>query len=538
MKQIFFSALCLLCCRLFAQPLPQLIRDINAGDNNSDPGRFSIINDVVYFFANDGVNGIELWHTDGTESGTSMVKNIGTGIASACTSTFGCGSEFIVMDDILYFRASDNVNGTEIWRSDGTEAGTHIVKDINPGLGECSNSVFMSGQYFTVMDHVLYFAADGGGNNIELWRSDGTDAGTYLVKDLAVGESSVPQYLSAIDGFLYFQCKNAAGESELWKTDGTEAGCVLLKTIWVRSYDYKGAFFKYGDYIYFSGGVDPYDLELWRTDGTPSGTVLFKEINASSGSDPREFHELNGKFIFTARNAGEDILFASDGTPGGTVPLQDKNGDDFSVSFYFLQAESRIYFNGDNADSDYGLWVTDGTSAGTSFLYSIESGAFEKYTAAVVSGNNIVYSSYDDDNGCTTVFQSNGTVAGTQQAMSCETLNYPYEMISYNDKVIMNASNDTYGSEAWLFEPAFATAVDDAKPDESLHIYPNPASEFITIDNTSDHISEDIIILNSLGQTVHTISLLSRTYTIDITSFPAGIYFLQAGSSFTEFIKQ
>ncbi|MBP7400595.1 MAG: hypothetical protein KA954_13475, partial [Chitinophagales bacterium] len=169
-----------------SQSAPLLLKDIYPGDDHSYAQGFATINGSLLFSANDGTNGIEFWKSDGTEAGTSMVKNIGPDAASYCVSVYGCGPEFIVMDDILYFRASDNIHGAEIWRSDGTDAGTYMVKDINAGVGDCSNSTFMSNQYFTVLDNVIYFAADGGGNNIELWRSDGTEAGTYLVKDFAV----------------------------------------------------------------------------------------------------------------------------------------------------------------------------------------------------------------------------------------------------------------------------------------------------------------------------------------------------------------
>ncbi len=218
---------------LHAQPVPQLIKDINPGSGSSAPWRFIQMNDVLYYAANDGVNGSELWRTDATEAGTYMVKNIGSGELDLCQSTSGCGEESIVMNNILYFKASDAVHGAELWRSDGTDAGTHMLKDINPGIGDCTNS-YMNGQYFAVLNDILYFAADEG-DNVELWRSDGTEAGTYIVKDFAAGLSSFPQYITAIDDYIYFRCINAAGNAELWKSDGTDAGSVLLKQMWIYS---------------------------------------------------------------------------------------------------------------------------------------------------------------------------------------------------------------------------------------------------------------------------------------------------------------
>ncbi|MBP9190671.1 MAG: T9SS type A sorting domain-containing protein [Chitinophagales bacterium] len=523
-----------------SQSAPLLLKDIYPGDDHSYAQGFATINGSLLFSANDGTNGIEFWKSDGTEAGTSMVKNIGPDAASYCVSVYGCGPEFIVMDDILYFRASDNIHGAEIWRSDGTDAGTYMVKDINAGVGDCSNSTFMSNQYFTVLDNVIYFAADGGGNNIELWRSDGTEAGTYLVKDFAVGQSSVPKYISAIDGNLYFQCKNADDEPELWKSDGTDAGSILLKKMWAIGYDNDRGFIKFGDYIYFAGddAEIPYNLELWRTDGTPSGTQLFLELNPEDddGGDPREFHILNDKLIFCAKPESEVALMVSDGTPEGTVRLQDNEGHDFSAGFYQLPTEDKLYFQGNNDDNESGLWITDGTDNGTSFLLAIESGSFENSFATVVNGNNIVFSGYDDDNGCTAIFQSDGTPEGSVMTYPCDVLTYPYQMYNYNGQIIVEAESETTGNEPWIISPEFTTSVYDVELQTTIHLFPNPAINTITI-SVDDLLQNDITVLNAFGEIVYHSTLLSTTQTLEISFLSAGIYFLKAGHQITKFIK-
>ncbi len=531
MKKIIFIALCVT-TRLHAQYTLELIKDINPGEAHSDPGLFVEMGDIIYFTANDGSNGIELWRTDATEAGTWMVKNIGTGANSMCQSVYGCGPEHIVMNNILYFRASDNVYGAEIWRSDGTEAGTYMVKDINPGLGDCSNSIFMSAQYFTEMNDILYFAADGGGNNIELWRSDGTEAGTYLVKDLAIGSSSVPEFITAIDNAIYFRCKNADGLSELWKSDGTEAGTVLLKQMWVIAKEYKNMFIQFEDHIYFAGGDgDPYDQELWRTDGTPGGTELFMNVNEDEGdgSEPHQFFILNDQLFFMADNGDDEFLFTSDGTVAGTQKLLDENGEEFTPGNYaFLPSENKIFFAADNADNDDGLWVTNGTNAGTKFLSEFASGSFEANFATVINGNNIVYSGYDDDNGCTTVFQSNGTVDGTFQLLECDELRYPYSMITYNGMAILNGNVDAVGAEIWKLETEFEVGLEETIIPSDRFIYPNPANNYITIKSNSFSEEENIFIINAMGQIVFQAKLISAVQTLNISELGAGMYLLQS----------
>ena len=82
----------------------------------------------------------------------------------------------------MFFTAGDGAHGPELWKSDGTEAGTVLVKDIHPGAGGYSSPSSLTG-----VGGTLFFAADDGTHGSELWKSDGTEAGTVLVKDINAG---------------------------------------------------------------------------------------------------------------------------------------------------------------------------------------------------------------------------------------------------------------------------------------------------------------------------------------------------------------
>ncbi len=84
------------------------------------------MNDIVYFVADNGINGDELWISDGTATGTVMVKDIFPGLQSSFPNSL------TVMNGLVYFRANNGAHGVELWRSDGTAAGTTMVKDIFP----------------------------------------------------------------------------------------------------------------------------------------------------------------------------------------------------------------------------------------------------------------------------------------------------------------------------------------------------------------------------------------------------------------------
>ena len=100
----------------------------------------------------------------------------------------------------LYFQANDGTNGVELWKSDGTSSGTVMVKDIYSGSGSSSLD------YLTAVGNTLYFVADDGTNGVELWKSDGTASGTVMVKDITAEVAQLLRpYLTAVGNTLYFQ---------------------------------------------------------------------------------------------------------------------------------------------------------------------------------------------------------------------------------------------------------------------------------------------------------------------------------------------
>ncbi|MCB8924828.1 MAG: cadherin-like domain-containing protein [Ardenticatenaceae bacterium] len=139
-----------------------LLKDINSGSASSDSMRFAIANSRLFFTANDGVHGRELWISDGTEIGTSMVLDINA-TGGAINYSYYSYPDFASFDGLYFFAANDGVNGLELWQSDGTAEGTVMVMDINPGDGSSQPS------NFAVIGNTLYFAADDGVHGREIW---------------------------------------------------------------------------------------------------------------------------------------------------------------------------------------------------------------------------------------------------------------------------------------------------------------------------------------------------------------------------------
>jgi ELWxxDGT repeat protein len=134
-----------------------MVKDINPGSASSYPGHLTDVNGTLFFTANDGTHGSELWKSDGTATGTVLVADINPG------STGSNPTSLTNVNGRLYFAANDGTHGEELWQSDGTPAGTNMVADIIPG----STGSYPSG--LTNVNGTLFFAANDGVHGTELW---------------------------------------------------------------------------------------------------------------------------------------------------------------------------------------------------------------------------------------------------------------------------------------------------------------------------------------------------------------------------------
>ncbi|MEK6271497.1 MAG: hypothetical protein AABM42_02470, partial [Actinomycetota bacterium] len=192
-----------------------LVKDINlpggGGSIDSSPAELTNVAGTLFFRALE-TNGIELWRSDGTAGGTKLVKNI------APSNGWSTPDHLTNVAGTLFFSADDqSTYGRELWKSDGTAAGTKIVKDISSGAGGASTD--SSPAELTNVAGTLFFRAGEATNGIELWSSNGTAAGTKLVKNIAPSNGwSTPDYLTNAAGTLFFTADDQSTYGrELWK---------------------------------------------------------------------------------------------------------------------------------------------------------------------------------------------------------------------------------------------------------------------------------------------------------------------------------
>ena len=319
------------------------LKDVVPGSESSYPAHFNPVADALCFFARDPRFPFffQLWKTDGSEEGTLRVSaTVGYSFDDTVTA---------VSRGQLFFSGEDSINAGELWRSDGTSAGTIMLKDIKTGPGG-------SGPHLpTNVDGTVFFHAydDGGGSG--LWRTDGTQAGTVLVKEFQE-PNSLPSFLTPFKGKLFF-----IQGSELWRSDGTETGTVPLKSFRQLYGSFTTErFVPSGDSLFFSADDGVSGIELWKTDGTPEGTLMVRDIlRGLASSSPESLADAGGVLLFAASDGEHGTeLWRSDGTESGTFLLQDINpGPRSSNPSGFTRVGDQIFFSADDGSSGSELWV-------------------------------------------------------------------------------------------------------------------------------------------------------------------------------------
>lgn len=399
-----------------------MVRDIWSGNtdglmNGYDP-EFTDVNGTLFFVANNGLNGRELWRSNGTSSGTVMVRDIRPDVYGYDDAPRSLTN----VNGTLFFTANDTVNGPELWKTDGTTAGTVMVRDIRTGsLGSLPRSLVN-------VNGTLFFSADHLSTANELWKSDGSAAGTVLVRDIRVGGSSTPMWLTDLNGTLFFAADNGVHGYELWKSDGTAAGTVMVRDIQAGSLSGienfgLNHFLAVNQTLFFRANDSVVGKELWKTDGTTAGTMVVRDVwPGTSSSSPREIVDVNGTAFFRADDGirGSE-LWKSDGTAAGTVLVKDiyvATGTTNSSSPRGLtNANGTLFFFAYTVSTGVELWRSDGTAAGTVLVRDVRPGQSSAYDTSaghwIVAVGSTVFFAADDGISGSTLWKSDGTAAGT-----------------------------------------------------------------------------------------------------------------------------
>lgn len=338
---------------------PELVKNINTQDQGTGLSSDNAIVGGNFYFGSVK----KLWKTDGTPTGTAMVKDF-TGIGAVSVA------RFVATGNYVYFSVDLN-GGYQLWRSDGTETGTVLLRDFG------SNAVLFQR---AAVGNTVFFNATESATGTELWKSDGTVAGTVILKDINPGTAnSSPVSMKNINGVLFF-CATTSTGTGLWKSDGTEAGTVLIADLdaAVNTFSLTGDMAAAGGKAYFTADLPSTGRELWVSDGTEAGTSIVKEIyTGTTGSFPGNLTALGNKLCFTAQDALNRQVWITDGTDAGTIPLFDALPNSRNDSYnYFVNCNGTLYFSATTGIAfSAEPYISDGTTAGTRLLKDITPGS-------------------------------------------------------------------------------------------------------------------------------------------------------------------
>lgn len=494
--------------------------DAAHGSDKLNPFVFAELGGTVYFPGYQTATGAELWSTDGTLAGTHLAVELLPGAGSGVVAYYG----FAAAAGRLWFHGDDGVHGFEWWQSDGSSGGTFQVADLIPGATGSvdpwrTTRPAAAGTHvlFTAFDDVrgwavragepgitgtavlqaagdragsvafctlwncptafvptaqgVAFTAVDGAHGPEPWRSDGSDAGTQLVADIAPGPSgSMAPYYSTFrttaslgDDLLLLasDCTSSScseADVQLWRADAAGGLTRLTNEAWALG---PSDLVSWQGSGYFAGAGQSSN-GLWQSDGTPAGTAVLAGPNRAWSFSPGA----------AAMYFSDGLLWKTDGTAGGTVPI----AHDLSLNGIGRlsltddgDGHDRLYFPGSDEEAGLELWMSDGTDGGTHRVVDLLPGAadgmmrfprpgrFEDEHLVATLGPLGIFAASDGTHG-DELWVTDGTPGKATLleirpgAASAE----PRDLVTVGNRVYFVADDGVHGREPWVTDGTLA----------------------------------------------------------------------------------
>jgi ELWxxDGT repeat protein len=466
---------------LSAQAQLTLVQDIHP-TGSADPCAILEMNGKIYFNANDGTNGRELWSLDPGTNVAQMVYNIGPGSANGLNIAYSDNNATAcVLNGKLYFGANDGTNGIELWMYDGVNSPT-MIADIYAGALSSNPSNFL------VYNNKIYFNARNAAVGDELFVYDPTTNIAQAISDIETGSTgSYPQKITAYNNKFYFRAITAATGSEL--------------------------------FVY---------------DPNTNATTLVHDISAGApNSDPKDLMVAGNKLYFTAfNNTYGRELYSYTGT-GLPVRLTDLNpgiGDGVSTIAGEL-FNGKIYMSADNGATSVELFSFDITNNTAQLVYDIEPGLLTSYPGPYVNYANKLYFAASNSANGSELWKYDGVTPPTMvqdlnPGLSSAT---PLLMTVINNTMYLNAQNSDGNYELFKLYDA-AVSVKSIANEMSVSVYPVPAIEAVHIAFTlTDAASIATQVYDITGRMVYATEMMdhksgANEITIPCSSFAAGAY--------------
>lgn len=324
----------------------------------------------------------------------------------------------------------------------------NLVKDLNTlGFGT------LGGNYTQVGNEVFFIATDAFGIRA-LWKSDGTDSGTIVVREANSTDFGLTyvSLLTNVNGKLFF-----INQSRLWKSDGTESGTVVVDSnLRFSNAKYPSQMISIQDTAYFISG----NSTIWRSDGTASGTFILKSFDRLNERIHSDLIKVGNEFYFTANDSIHGTeLWKSDGTSAGTKIVNEFIGNNYGFQLLASSVDNgKLYYLLKNVPQNFSsrgieLWVSDGSDTGTYKMTTVTKNYRNQHingdNYTMVANNDTIYFRRND-----TLWMSNGTDTGTFIIEKAKEMLYPSPLLIHNDRLyfITWGSASFYALDMWTLD--------------------------------------------------------------------------------------
>nr|WP_314496552.1 T9SS type A sorting domain-containing protein [uncultured Chryseobacterium sp.] len=420
-------------------PLNNVLTPLKTFDYTSGTIKLETFNDQLLLAANDGVNGKEIWKSDGTVVGTLLLKDIAPNSGSSISNDF----KILKLNNGKFYFVANTATGYQLYESNGTTAGTVSVMPIQ-NVFELNG--VSAGNYFVFTG---FDAANGG---LEPWVSDGTAAGTQILKDILPGNSSsmgINNKFLKINNKIYFDSSsngiNQIYGNYIWETDGTQAGTLLFNTpannmlygtssdaqhliltkpneysrFWVangnsaQTFEIAGlgmpdnnSFVDLNSAIYLTGSNSTYGSELFSLNPVSQVATLASDINHSSGSLPHSYGVLNDNLIFIASNRQFNHQFYKRNKITQQISrLTNFTSGTSSVGMFtdfndtFIKVGNYFYTKNNTPNFRSVFYRTDGTSANSSMIPTPDTTTNDVAMHVNLNDNSLLFAGYNNITG-------------------------------------------------------------------------------------------------------------------------------------------
>ncbi|SDL10329.1 conserved repeat domain-containing protein/Por secretion system C-terminal sorting domain-containing protein [Catalinimonas alkaloidigena] len=497
--------------------VPVMVKDITNGPLSTTIKHPTVYQDKLYFFA--GTDQMSLWVSDGTEAGTKILKSFPA--ETAYWDSLAFWTDMTVSNDLLFFAGADIENGIELWRSDGTEEGTYLFKDLVPGPESSYPQQLINSKDTPHAVDTLFFTV-GGWNETQLWYSDGTLANTLLAKEGFVAGSMEIMAMDAENVYFLADKEETNLGKEIWSSNDLESSAIKDLYIGSTGFESKestvytvaeeGQFSMklfLATHDYFDDENYHHPAQLWKIQ---SYWTLVDRVQSVLNLN----EALGQNTEVTQLVSFEDkLLINAQNEQSEGLWVTDHNAGGLMLLWEGACSEmkewnGRLYFGGNITGEGYKLWSTDGTLEGTRLeLNPFEGAPFE--LSFEYDGALYLTSAKGSE-----LWRTNGTLEGMQLVHRFEENGAPQEVFPAKSMGFFMANDGLHGQELWRLSTPVVTGLAYIDQNGNGHLDEGEPG----LPNQAIVIMPDSLIAYTNNEGIFIAHVDSGDYTLTVPSAP------------------